>query len=87
MVRSLRESYRTRPDRSIFVPMSGGRRGHPVLLTWRHVPAIRAFPAGQRLNTYLKLHAGETVEVPIKSSAAFNDLDTPQDYERLRQAR
>jgi CTP:molybdopterin cytidylyltransferase MocA len=84
VVRLLRERFRARPNLSIFVPVSGGRRGHPVLLAWRHVEAIRALPAGTGLNVYLRMHADEMVEVPVMSSGVLCDLDTPEDYERLQ---
>ncbi len=85
VVRLLRESYRTRPTSSIVVPVSDGHRGHPVLLAWRHVAAIRALPAGTGLNVYLRMHAGEMAEVPVASNGVLCDLDTAEDYERLRQ--
>jgi CTP:molybdopterin cytidylyltransferase MocA len=71
---------------SIFVPVSGGRRGHPVLLAWWHVEAIRALPTGTGLNVYLRMHADETVEVPVASNGVLCDLDTEEDYERLQLA-
>jgi molybdenum cofactor cytidylyltransferase len=71
---------------SILVPVYDGRRGHPVLLAWRHVEAIRALPPGTGLNVYLRMHAGEMAEVPVASNGVLCDLDTPEDYERLRQA-
>jgi CTP:molybdopterin cytidylyltransferase MocA len=71
---------------SIFVPVCDGRRGHPVLLAWRHVEAIRALPAGTGLNVYLRTHAEETEQVTVESKEVLRDLDTAEDYERLQQA-
>ena len=65
------------------MPTCGGKRGHPVLLSWRQVPGIRAHPAGEGLNTYLRRHQAETLEVPVENRAVLEDLDTPGDYERL----
>jgi CTP:molybdopterin cytidylyltransferase MocA len=87
VVRLLRAARAACPDRSLFVPVCGGKRGHPLLLTWRHVPAIRALPAGVGLNAYLRLHVGETLEVPVPGGGVLHDLDTPEDYERLRSGR
>jgi CTP:molybdopterin cytidylyltransferase MocA len=69
---------------SILVPVFQGRRGHPALIAWRHVPGIRSHPAGQGLDSYLRLHARETLELAVESGAILDDLDTPEDYERLQ---
>jgi CTP:molybdopterin cytidylyltransferase MocA len=71
------------PGRSIVVPTWQGQRGHPTLVAWQHVPGIRAHPAGAGLNTYFRLHAEVTLELPVDSAAVVEDLDTPEDYERL----
>jgi molybdenum cofactor cytidylyltransferase len=69
---------------SIWVPTYCGRRGHPALIGWNHVPGIRALPPDQGLNMYLRMHASETVEVACAHADILRDLDTPEDYERLR---
>jgi molybdenum cofactor cytidylyltransferase len=72
-----------RGDATILIPTWQGRRGHPALISWRHVAGIRAHPAAEGLNTYLRAHEGETREVPVSSASVVEDLDTPEDYERL----
>jgi molybdenum cofactor cytidylyltransferase len=69
---------------TIWVPTYEGRRGHPALMSWSHVPGILAAPADQGLNKYLRTHADATMEVPCLSGDILCDLDTPADYERLR---
>jgi molybdenum cofactor cytidylyltransferase len=71
---------------SVFVPTCGGRRGHPTLIDWRHVAGMRRHPPGEGLNTYLRRFAAETLAVPVEDEAVLADLDTPEDYERLRRA-
>lgn len=71
-------------DATIWVPTYESRRGHPALISWRHVPGILAAPADQGLNKYLRAHADETMEVPCSSADILLNLDTPADYERLR---
>jgi molybdenum cofactor cytidylyltransferase len=75
-----------RDDRSIVIPVHDGCRGHPTVLAWRHVAGIRALPADAGINAYLREHADETLEVPISDPGILTDLDTPDDYERLRAA-
>jgi molybdenum cofactor cytidylyltransferase len=85
VVRQLIDARRANPDKTIIIPTHAGRRGHPTLIAWGHVEGIRQHPAGQGLNTYLRRHAAETLEVPVASADILFDLDTPEDYERLRQ--
>ncbi|GIW81450.1 MAG: hypothetical protein KatS3mg105_3257 [Gemmatales bacterium] len=68
---------------SIIVPTSAGRRGHPALIRWSHVPAILRFPANVGLNKYLRQFAEETLEYSVSGDDVLIDLDTPEDYRRL----
>jgi CTP:molybdopterin cytidylyltransferase MocA len=83
IIRALTAARALRPECSIVVPTHAGRRGHPVLLAWPHAAAICQHPQGEGLNTYLRLHASETLEVPVDTPEVLADLDTPEDYERL----
>jgi molybdenum cofactor cytidylyltransferase len=83
VVRSLIAARVANPRASIFVPTYEGRRGHPTLVRWRHVAGLRAHPAGEGLNTYFRSRADETMECPVSSESVVEDLDTPEDYERL----
>ncbi|HEY7427539.1 MAG TPA: nucleotidyltransferase family protein [Gemmataceae bacterium] len=85
VVRALEQTWQSHPEYSIFVPTYQGRRGHPLLLTWKHVPSIREHLAGQGLNTYIRQRIGETLEVSVADPDVLVDLDTPEDYEWLRQ--
>ena len=49
------------------IPTHKGRRGHPTLFAWKHVAAIRPHPAELGLNTYVRQHAAQTLEVPVDS--------------------
>jgi molybdenum cofactor cytidylyltransferase len=84
-IRTLLRERASTTDQSIIVPTHAARRGHPTLIDWKHVAGMRALPAGSGLNVYLRQHAAETREVPVDSPDVLCDLDTPEDYERLRQ--
>ena len=43
---------------------------------------MRALPAGEGLNAYLRGHLAETLEVSA-GAEVLADLDTPEDYARL----
>jgi len=68
---------------SIFIPTYHGRRGHPALIGWKHVEAIRSLPPETGLNVYLRRQQKRTLEVPVDSPTILWDLDTPEDYERI----
>jgi len=70
---------------SIAVPVCDGRRGHPTLIRWRHVAGIRGLPAEAGINVYLRERRAETLEVPVSDPGILADLDTPEDYDRLRE--
>jgi len=84
VVRQLLRARAANPAASLFVPTYQGRRGHPALLAWLHVAGIRELAEGQGLNVYLRQHAAETLEVPVAGADVLWDLDTPEDYARLR---
>jgi CTP:molybdopterin cytidylyltransferase MocA len=85
IVGALCEAIAVEPTKSIAVPTWGGRRGHPTLLAWRHVAGLRALPAGQGINSYLRAGSADVLEVPAGPNVLV-DLDTPEDYARLRKA-
>jgi molybdenum cofactor cytidylyltransferase len=70
-------------DYEIVVPAHQGRRGHPTWLRWSNVAAIRAMPAGQGLNAYIRACAPHTFVLNWSSDIILRDLDTPEDYERF----
>lgn len=70
--------------KSIFIPVWEGRRGHPALIGWWHAKGMRQHPFGEGLNSYLRSHASATVEVEGQNAGVLLDLDTPEDYERLK---
>ena len=84
VVRELCDSFRSDPAHSILIPAHSGRRGHPALVAWKHVAGIRAMPADRGINAYFREHAADVREVAVNSDGVLCDLDTPEDYERLR---
>jgi molybdenum cofactor cytidylyltransferase len=85
VIRTLLRERASARDRSVIIPTHAGRRGHPALIDWKHVAGMRALPAGVGLNGYLRRQAAETLELPVDSPNILCDLDTPEEYDRLRQ--
>jgi len=82
-IQRLLEAAVENPGR-IIVPTHKGRRGHPTVFAWKHATEIDGIPPGLGFNWILKQHAAEVVEIAVPSSGVLVDLDTPEDYERLR---
>lgn len=66
----------------VLVPSAAGRRGHPVLFPWPLAKAVEQLAADEGINALVA--AAGPREIECDESAAFADLDTPDDYARLR---
>jgi molybdenum cofactor cytidylyltransferase len=69
----------------VVVPRHGRRRGHPLLISpsWQaRMPGLAAADGG--LRRILELAAGAVREVEVDDPGTVYDVDTPEDYERLR---
>jgi molybdenum cofactor cytidylyltransferase len=83
---TVRELLAAGSQESIAIPTHDGRRGHPAVLRWRHAAGIRATPPGDGINSYLRSLAAEIVEITAGDPGVLANLDTPEDYARLRSA-
>jgi molybdenum cofactor cytidylyltransferase len=66
----------------ILVPVHDGRQGHPVLLPWSLADQVPALGADEGINALLARHKPHLVECAATAIPA--DLDTPDDYRRLK---
>jgi len=80
IVKQLLRAQTAQPKSQILVPTYRGKRGHPALLSWEAAAGIRALPAHQGINVYVRHHARE---VPVQSESILVDLDTPEEYDKL----
>ena len=78
---ALLAAYRAE-DPAIFVPTVNGQRGHPVLFPWPLAAEAGQLAASEGVNALLTRH--KVHEIPLAGSQEFDDLDTPDDYRRLR---
>jgi len=68
------------------LPVHRGRRGHPLAMAPALIPEIESLDPGRGLRQLLDLHPGELLTVEVDDPGCVADLDTPEDYERLRSA-
>ena len=67
----------------ILVPVHAGRRGHPVLFPWPLAAEVATLAEDEGINALVKRH--RVRELPIDDPGILTDLDTPEDYRRLRE--
>lgn len=71
--------------KGIVLPIYQSKHGHPIILSREFEEEIMrlddAIPEGLRV--LIDAHRDEICEVPINSSAVIEDIDRPEDYERL----
>jgi molybdenum cofactor cytidylyltransferase len=79
-------AYQSGMDRAeparIWAPRSAGRRGHPVLFPWRLAAEVERLAADEGINALVARHTIAYLEDADES--VIEDLDTPEDYARLR---
>lgn len=84
VIQQLGSALASDPSKTIALPVHNGKRGHPALIAFSHRKGMAAFPRHLGLNSYLREHLNETIELPWPTDDVLLDLDTPDDYERLR---
>jgi molybdenum cofactor cytidylyltransferase len=76
-----------RPDQpKILVPTLAGRRGHPVLFPWPLAEKVHQLEPDEGLNALVGREGAR--EIPCDAAAnptAFEDIDTPADYQKRPQ--
>jgi len=81
----LLQAWSRRPDDvDAMMPVVGGVRGHPVLLSWAAVRQIAVTPAHLGIRDWLASHPTAIRPLPVDEAAYITDIDTPADVDRLR---
>ena len=71
---------------AIVRPTSGARHGHPVLIDRSVFDALRRADPAEGAKPVVRAYASAIGDLAITDEGAFRDVDTPEDYERIRQA-
>ncbi len=80
-VRVVLDAYQ-RTGAPLVRPASRGRHGHPVLFDRRLFDELRRADPERGAKPVVRAHAAEGVEVEVNDDGAFDDIDTPAEYER-----
>jgi CTP:molybdopterin cytidylyltransferase MocA len=80
-VRSLAAAW-TGEDSAV-VPVTQGKRGHPVLIGRRMIDEILALPADATAREVIHRHALRTKYIETDDAGILRDIDFPADFEAL----
>jgi molybdenum cofactor cytidylyltransferase len=76
------EALRLAPD-CIAVPAYGGKRGHPLLFASQYRDELLARHDEAGLRGLILSHPDKVVEVESDTPSVLEDMDRPEDYERI----
>lgn len=86
-VTTLVDAFVEGEGRSICAPVSGHRRGNPVVWPARYYPELMMLEGDVGARHLLRVHDEAVREVPFDDDAVVHDVDTPEDLARLRARR
>jgi CTP:molybdopterin cytidylyltransferase MocA len=80
-VRALVDAYRERPH-LVVRPVLGDRHGHPVIFDRALFAELRRTDFSIGARAVIAAHPRDVLDVPLTDPGAFQDIDTPEEYER-----
>ena len=69
------------------VPTFHGKRGHPLAIASRLIPEIDTLDPNVGLKQLRDRHEAELLEIEVEDAGVVQDVDTPEDYERVALSR
>jgi molybdenum cofactor cytidylyltransferase len=74
--------------KGIVLPTWNGRHGHPIIIGSTYFDDVMQLDetAPDGLRSFIAAHRGDCEEVAVATPAVVEDIDTPEDYERLSKA-
>src|SRR5258708_15249433 len=70
-------------DKGLFIPTNEGKRGHPLLIKSGYREELLALRLTEKLSDFLSRHEDDLEEVKTADPGVTEDIDTPEDYQRL----
>ena len=65
----------------IFLPVNGGKRGHPMLVDIGFRQPFMELKHGQNARNVIEANPTQVQEVPVNNTGVLLDIDTPEDYQ------
>jgi molybdenum cofactor cytidylyltransferase len=71
--------------KSVALPTYQGKRGHPIIIAANYFDDIMRLDENspEGLRQFIDRRRSDTLEVPVPTVAVIEDIDLPEDYERL----
>jgi molybdenum cofactor cytidylyltransferase len=82
-INAICSAFVARPT-AIVAPVCNGRRGNPVLFSREFRQQLLSLSGDRGAGGLLTRYAGSVVEVEVDDDGIFADVDTAQDYRKLR---
>lgn len=72
-------------DKAIAIPTYQGKHGHPLVISAKYSDDILQLPdeSPAGLRGFINEHKSDWLEVPVETEGVLEDIDLPEDYERL----
>ncbi len=72
-------------EKGIALPAYQGKHGHPIIIAAKYFDDIMQLDENspEGLRAFIDAHRGDMLEVPVETSVVIEDIDLPEDYERL----
>ena len=72
-------------EKGIALPTYHGKHGHPIIIAAKYFDDIMQLDENspEGLRAFIDGHRDDTLEVPVDTPAVIEDIDLPEDYERL----
>jgi CTP:molybdopterin cytidylyltransferase MocA len=81
-IQALLDEYAKREGKQeIILPLVNGKRGNPVLFSYKVVSDVLAKP-GMVCRSYMDTHPDKVRVMPTSNQAFVMDVDTPEDIQR-----
>lgn len=85
-LRALEAAYARRPRGSVVVPMWGGQRGNPVVLSWASARETLGRASSFGCRHFMAENAEQVYAWPAPNDHFVRDVDQPAEYEELLRA-
>jgi len=69
---------------SVIIPSYSMRRGHPWLVPQKYLAELQALRSPDTMKTFIQKHEADIQYYVVQKSNILADLDTPEDYEKLK---
>lgn len=86
-IEPLLQAWHARPEGvQAQMPVVGGVRGHPLILSSAAIATIAAMPDHFGVRDWMSAHPGKLCALPLSDAAYITDIDTPEDLAAFRAA-